>query len=1836
MKARIVVHEPNGGELGPLPAPMDVSASFPLGDVGALSLDYAEEAPRAAWLDGPKELALEVSHDGGTTWAEQQDARYLMLRRTGDQVKRPGIVSREAKSYRWRLCKARVLPNGLLNTEGKRPFLSATPGTIMATLIQEAQTRGALEGMAYDFTTTHDSAGEPWAKQLTIYYEPGLDYLAILTNLEEQGVLESATQGRTLRLFNADAALARDLTVTAEPVVLRHGRDVTEAPYKGTLEDLADYAYLAGDEGYVMEYTNPTALAPWGRQETFITQGGVSDPGTATILIQADMERGGRERMENTYGLQFAAAKFHPFRDYRPGDYVLVKTTRASDRLRVRQVTLAMDEAGNLTGNAVLNDRFLEAEVRQARRVSGISGGSTASGGSGASPAPAPDRDTRVPKAPVGVQASSLAYIDTDGAARAQVTVSWDAVTLATNNTALELRDYQVQGRTDGGTWKLVGTTDPGTRTLNISPLDVGKTWAYRVRANAQATGLSGAWSAEVNVTTATDVTPPEVPSTPTATTRRGVVTLQWDGLDKFGNGMAPDMRHVQFYGGDNSTPTTPVGHPLPARGFIQVPDQAYDVTKWYRVRAVDRSGNWSGYSVAVPVVVQPLVDLDLGATTIEAQLEEIYGDATAAEAAALEAAQAAADAEDRALAAQAAATAAQGSAGESSAAATAAAEAAEADRLAAVAAEARAAAAEAAAVAAQGEAATSAQSAAAAAGDLQEYLGSAAVILRQAAAPAAEYRRPGVLWIKDTNDAQDGTSWTWNTTTGQWEQVTDATAAQLAADADAAADAAAAAQAAATTAKNEATTAKNQATTAQGQAATSATAASNSATAAAGSKTAADQAKANADAAAANAALAAADADAAATAAGSSSAQALASREAAEDAQEKADAAWRQALQNNMLQGGDFETPETAGIEIRAQVTGAHSGEWVGRMQTDQWRTAYWNIVPVIPGHTYETRWWARQLGNASPGTLMTPGWDTYGPDGVDLGGDLYAVLAESTRPAPDGTWREHIHRITIPETTYFVRLRTTSSGATYVPGGYNEIDDVWMADVTALVDAEAAHDLAGEAEGNAQLAITSASQADTKAGNAATAAATAATAAATAQTAANAAKAAADAAAAQAEDFIRDPMFITDADDVKELTPKYNDPTVTTMPNRATSYGRLVGNDNWTQATTFRPIVGNTYRIEVDVHIAYDSPNPSGAFGLMMWKLTADGNATTAYAGNLTALSNPTTGWKHAEWEWTCPDATWQVVRPSLRAGSKPWNVTNFHVRDVTEAKAAKAAADAAQTTANNAATAAANAATAAANVSKNLFSTSGPSGTAPQGSTWFQVNGSGEVIGQWQQTATGIASTWTSRPIRSEVIANLDAGKLTAGTAVLGVAVAQKFAAETATFLRARAEWFQANKVEADWIGAGAIQAIHLAVENVDLATGQRLTLQPDGMRLFGPNDTGAPTISLTTGEAQTLALLDDNDDVAAGLDAAGGVVGRKVVATQSLTYQGDELSEILWNMPWGLVAHGETGVQTFNDAGESGLGWLSFEITAQNRAYRISMDDVYTAMGSASSAAFYCRWTGDGSPGDNSSPLVSRWWMSSGTSGMARSGGFSTVFRFPLAVPGDIIRLRFSMENVSGNSGQIMRSWAPMRLSVEDIGPGTIMRNSFQAHPALGKASGGSDQPSASPAVPVSTITKRRPVGWAASYKGDNTPYNFNTSKIYQGYSLASNGVLKSLIGFPQAFRDNLASSVEIEYVQVYILAEHWYSGTGGQIRVGPSTWDGQPSTFSAVGMSGSFDVGYSFKRGEGRWITLPAAWYASFKSGAYKGIALHAANSTSSTYYGYINKSALEMRYKYQK
>jgi hypothetical protein len=616
---RVVAYAPDGDRLGVLATPLSVELGVPLDDVSSLRLSYPVDAPGAGLLVSPVEVAVETYVPATGEWVEVDGGRFLRIKRDGDTTDPTGARAYELPGYVWMLRKARLFPSPHDNAEGKRPFLEATAGTILTTLIQEAQARGALPRLTLDFTPTVDSAGVGWVKVLTIAYEPGIDIYTVLDNLADQGVIDWTTTGRTLRVFNADTTLGRPLADGDAPVDLRLGRDITDAPDTATLEDLASAVYVKGEGEARLELVNPNAPTPWGRWESFLTQGGVRDEGTMRLLAEAELTRTGRERIQITRALAFTTARWLPFRDYRPGDYVHAPDdTGGLAALRIRQVTLTRDQTGTLAGNLVLNDRFLERELRLAKRTAGIVGGATADGGSGAQPAPE-GPDPRAPAAPAGLIVATTAYLDSDGAARGQITATWAAVDQATDGTAIEVTRYELYQRPNvvGVAWtKLTETTHPDTNATG-SPYDVDTRWAFKVRAISRA-GVIGPFSQAYAVTIAADAEAPPIPSAPQLSTRLGVIHVEWNGRGAADEIMPADFSHLDVWMATPTEAPIRVGQMEGAGGLV-IPDQPYQQPRTFHFTALDRSGNTSTASEQATISTQPLVPPDLIGTPIHA-----------------------------------------------------------------------------------------------------------------------------------------------------------------------------------------------------------------------------------------------------------------------------------------------------------------------------------------------------------------------------------------------------------------------------------------------------------------------------------------------------------------------------------------------------------------------------------------------------------------------------------------------------------------------------------------------------------------------------------------------------------------------------------------------------------------------------------------------------------------------------------------------------------------------------------------------------------------------------------------------------------------------------------------------------------------------------------------------------------------------------------------------------------------------------------------------------------------------------------------------------------------
>lgn len=612
LHARLVAYRPFGERIGVLAEPVSFSASMLHDDDGAISIEYSMLSGDAAAFDRQLtdglEVAVEVSD--GTGYREPDNARFVITGRSGKTDDRTRTVTYSGQSISWLLSKAEnndsshLLADG--DNKGKRPFYSSNPGVIIKTLLDENKARGGVAtGLSLGFDTAKDAGGAAWVRKYTLYYSLGTDLQTILSSLVNGGGCDWRTSGRTLKMWNADsAALSHDLS---KQVMLQLARDISEAPYEESIADLASTILVEGDNNLLFRMDNPSAPTPWGKWESYSSQGGVSDKDTAQAFMQSTLDDAARVRGQYTRDLIVSDVDSLPLVDYHAGDWITAPTVTHGEKVRVQEIDLSMRQGEGLSCSIALNDIKYDASVRQAKKLKGITGGAALAGSEGGTTASS-DRDHRVPKAPLGLVVQTDAYIGSDGFAHGLATASWSAVTQATNNTAIEISNYLVEWKLhkDGAPWHSAGTTDKTQ--LGFGGLDCGTQIEVRVRAVPTYSDKLGEWSDTVVAEVESDTTPCSVPSKPAVTSKLGVVTIHWDGRTAAGTSMESDFDHIEVGEGATASSMKVVSATQAGQGDYIVTGLSIGSQHSYALRSVDHAGNKSGWSSIASVTVASVI----------------------------------------------------------------------------------------------------------------------------------------------------------------------------------------------------------------------------------------------------------------------------------------------------------------------------------------------------------------------------------------------------------------------------------------------------------------------------------------------------------------------------------------------------------------------------------------------------------------------------------------------------------------------------------------------------------------------------------------------------------------------------------------------------------------------------------------------------------------------------------------------------------------------------------------------------------------------------------------------------------------------------------------------------------------------------------------------------------------------------------------------------------------------------------------------------------------------------------------------------------------------------
>lgn len=206
-----------------------------------------------------------------------------------------------------------------------------------------------------------------------------------------------------------------------------------------------------------------------------------------------------------------------------------------------------------------------------------------------ASPRPDMLRSTDAPDI-TGLTVDSASYIGEGGFVLGALSLDWD------DAASVFVNAYDIEVRENGTSpWTISATSIASATT--VYGLTVGTAYDVRVRAR-RSNGVEGDWNQVDNTTVAGDTTAPAAPSGVSATAQTGAIKIDWT------NPSAGDFRKSRLYRNttnDSSTASLVTDiYGFPSDSDTHTDTVTTGATRYYWLKAVDSSGNASGFSSGV------------------------------------------------------------------------------------------------------------------------------------------------------------------------------------------------------------------------------------------------------------------------------------------------------------------------------------------------------------------------------------------------------------------------------------------------------------------------------------------------------------------------------------------------------------------------------------------------------------------------------------------------------------------------------------------------------------------------------------------------------------------------------------------------------------------------------------------------------------------------------------------------------------------------------------------------------------------------------------------------------------------------------------------------------------------------------------------------------------------------------------------------------------------------------------------------------------------------------------------------------------------------------------
>ncbi len=251
-------------------------------------------------------------------------------------------------------------------TETKRAFTATPKAEILITLLEEAQARGALPNLTWDFTDAADSDSVAWDDSEDYEITVGDNLLNVARDFSSTGGFDFA-----INLVAGEFVLSAFKngmgTDVSDTILFRSGTNVQELGADRRGNEIANALLVKHGEGY-SEIKDNTSIAAYRRREQFLNADLAQSAASAATYAGAKLEES-KDPQTSISIKAYDGIKPYVFLDYVLGDTISydVLGTLSSHRI----LGLQLDFEGDDYAAAILelNNLFYENDLERSRDI---------------------------------------------------------------------------------------------------------------------------------------------------------------------------------------------------------------------------------------------------------------------------------------------------------------------------------------------------------------------------------------------------------------------------------------------------------------------------------------------------------------------------------------------------------------------------------------------------------------------------------------------------------------------------------------------------------------------------------------------------------------------------------------------------------------------------------------------------------------------------------------------------------------------------------------------------------------------------------------------------------------------------------------------------------------------------------------------------------------------------------------------------------------------------------------------------------------------------------------------------------------------------------------------------------------------------------------------------------------------------------------------------------------------------------------------------------------------------------------------------------------------------